>query len=155
MEAVTAFRQAMEIDPLQLNARINYDTALANAVPTWHFAMMNDATRNAAYDEAIRRVAPGRAVLDIGTGAGLLALMLLTDARRAARNYSLKLRYPLWPSFCAGKPEHSMKGFVPTPSPIVDLMVDKLFGSGAPSQDGSFPPTWCRSRATCTRKSGL
>jgi tetratricopeptide (TPR) repeat protein len=83
VEAVTAFRQAMEIDPLQLNARINYDSALANAVPTWHFAMMNDAPRNAAYDAAIRRVAPGRAVLDIGTGAGLLAMMA---ARAGARS---------------------------------------------------------------------
>jgi type II protein arginine methyltransferase len=46
-----------------------------NAVPTWHFAMLNDGPRNAAYDEAIRRVAPGRSVLDIGTGAGLLAMM--------------------------------------------------------------------------------
>jgi predicted nicotinamide N-methyase len=75
IEAVAAFRRAMEIDPLQLNARINLDSALMNAVPTWHFAMMNDAPRNAAYDEAIRRVAPGRSVLDIGTGAGLLAMM--------------------------------------------------------------------------------
>jgi predicted nicotinamide N-methyase len=65
----------MQIDPLQLNARINLDSALMNAVPTWHFAMMNDAPRNAAYDEAIRRVVPGRSVLDIGTGAGLLAMM--------------------------------------------------------------------------------
>ncbi len=75
VEAVAAFRRAMEIDPLQLNARINLDSALMNAVPTWHFAMMNDAPRNAAYDEAIRRVVPGRSVLDIGTGAGLLAMM--------------------------------------------------------------------------------
>jgi type II protein arginine methyltransferase len=65
----------MEIDPFQLNARINLDSALTNAVPTWHFSMMNDAPRNAAYDEAIRRVVPGRSVLDIGTGAGLLAMM--------------------------------------------------------------------------------
>jgi predicted nicotinamide N-methyase len=75
IEAVVAFRRAMEIDPLQLNARINLDAALANAVPAWHLAMLNDAPRNAAYDAAIRRVVPGRSVLDIGTGAGLLAMM--------------------------------------------------------------------------------
>jgi tetratricopeptide (TPR) repeat protein len=83
IEAVAAFRRAMEIDPLQLNARINFDAALMNAVPLWHFAMMNNAPRNAAYDEAIRRVVPGRSVLDIGTGAGLLAMMA---ARAGARS---------------------------------------------------------------------
>jgi type II protein arginine methyltransferase len=82
IEAVAAFRRAMQIDPEQLNARINLDSLLANAVPTWHFAMMNDAPRNAVYDEAIRRVVPGRSVLDIGTGAGLLAMMA---ARAGAR----------------------------------------------------------------------
>jgi len=83
MEAVAAFRRAMKIDPLQFNTRINLDTALMKAVPTWHFAMMNDAPRNAAYDAAIRRVVPGRSVLDIGTGAGLLAMMA---ARAGARS---------------------------------------------------------------------
>jgi type III protein arginine methyltransferase len=82
VEAVAAFRRATEIDPFQFIARINLDNALMNAVPTWHFSMMNDAQRNAAYDEAIQRVVPGRSVLDIGTGAGLLAMMA---ARAGAR----------------------------------------------------------------------
>ncbi len=48
----------------------------ADQVPPWHFPMMHDAARNAAYDRAIRRaVRPGLRVLEIGTGAGLLALM--------------------------------------------------------------------------------
>jgi type II protein arginine methyltransferase len=81
-EAVTAYRRALEIDPSHLNARINLETAISKAVPTWHFAMMNDVPRNTVYDEAIRRVAPGRSVLDIGTGAGLLAMMA---ARAGAR----------------------------------------------------------------------
>ncbi len=73
--AVGAYGRVLEIDALHLNARINLGLALKNAVPPWHFAMMNDVPRNAVYDEAIRRVVPGRSVLDIGTGAGLLAMM--------------------------------------------------------------------------------
>ena len=37
--------------------------------------MMNNAPRNSLYDEAIGRVVPGRSVLDIGTGSGLLSMM--------------------------------------------------------------------------------
>jgi ribosomal protein L11 methyltransferase PrmA len=44
-------------------------------VQPWHFAMMNDERRNARYEGAIRRAVPGKHVLDIGTGAGLLAMM--------------------------------------------------------------------------------
>jgi len=81
-EALAAYRRALEIDPLHQNARLNIAVALKDAVPLWHFPMMNDAARNAAYDEAIRRAVPGRSVLDIGTGSGLLAMMA---ARAGAR----------------------------------------------------------------------
>jgi predicted nicotinamide N-methyase len=80
--ALAAYRRAIEIDPLHQNARFNVMVALKDAVPHWHFPMMNDAPRNAAFDEAIRRVVPGRSVLDIGTGSGLLAMMA---ARAGAR----------------------------------------------------------------------
>ena len=46
------------------------------SVPDWHARMMNDTRRNQAYDAAIRRaVKPGARVFEIGTGAGLLAMM--------------------------------------------------------------------------------
>ncbi|GAA0470244.1 50S ribosomal protein L11 methyltransferase [Streptomyces stramineus] len=46
-----------------------------NAVPRWHFAMLNDTERNEALGEAVRRTIPaGATVLDIGTGTGLLAM---------------------------------------------------------------------------------
>ncbi len=45
--------------------------------------MMDDRRRNSAYDAAIRRAVPGKRVLDIGTGSGLLAMMA---ARGGAAN---------------------------------------------------------------------
>ena len=51
------------------------------AVSRWHFGMLNDTVRNAAYDEAIARAVaaqkddPDSIVLDIGSGSGLLAMM--------------------------------------------------------------------------------
>ena len=73
--AVTAYRRALAIDPGYVEARDNLDLACAKAAPAWHFPMMADAARNDAYDQALRRVAPGRRVLDIGTGSGLLSMM--------------------------------------------------------------------------------
>lgn len=44
-------------------------------VPAWHLSMLRDEPRNAAYRAAIAAAAPGRVVLDIGTGSGLLAMI--------------------------------------------------------------------------------
>src|SRR5205085_7723988 len=52
------------------------DAAIRAVVPRWHFEMLNDRERNDAFDAAISRVVrPGDLVLDIGTCAGLLALL--------------------------------------------------------------------------------
>ena len=48
---------------------------LRHGVPGFHVRMLRDGRRNAAYRAAIERFAPGRKVLDIGTGSGLLAMM--------------------------------------------------------------------------------
>lgn len=48
---------------------------LRHEVHQYHFKMLRDQERNAAYRKAIERFAPGRRVLDIGTGSGLLAMM--------------------------------------------------------------------------------
>ena len=73
--AIAAYRRALQIDPGYVEARDNLDMACGRAAPAWHFPMMADTRRNEAYDAAIRRAAPGRRVLDIGTGSGLLAMM--------------------------------------------------------------------------------
>ena len=46
-----------------------------HGVPRFHARMLEDAQRNRAYRKAIEKLAPGRRVLDIGTGSGLLAMM--------------------------------------------------------------------------------
>lgn len=49
---------------------------LAGTVAQFHVPMLRDAARNAAYRRAIERVVrPGMRVLEIGTGAGLLAMI--------------------------------------------------------------------------------
>ncbi|NJO13958.1 MAG: methyltransferase [Rhizobiales bacterium] len=50
-------------------------TVLRQDVPDYHIRMLRDRLRNGAYRDAIERFAPGRTVLDIGTGSGLLAMM--------------------------------------------------------------------------------
>jgi SAM-dependent methyltransferase len=50
-------------------------TVMRHDVPDFHVRMLRDRLRNAAYRAAIERFAPGRVVLDIGTGSGLLAMM--------------------------------------------------------------------------------
>ncbi len=52
----------------------------ARAVPDWHFNMVNDEPRNAAFAAAIaHHVKPEHRVLEIGTGSGLLAMLAARD----------------------------------------------------------------------------
>jgi tetratricopeptide (TPR) repeat protein len=73
--AIDAFRRALSIKPDLADAQVNLRLIYSAIVPQWHFAMLNDSVRNDAYEAAIRRAVPGKRVLEIGTGAGLLAMM--------------------------------------------------------------------------------
>jgi len=73
--AIERYHHALAADPAFVEARDNLVLATAKAAPPWHFPMMADAPRNAAYAAALAKAAPGRRVLDIGAGSGLLAMM--------------------------------------------------------------------------------
>ena len=56
--------------------RLLLNRSVKKQVRRWHFRMMNDRTRNDAYLAAVEAaVRPGDVVLDIGTGAGITAMM--------------------------------------------------------------------------------
>lgn len=49
---------------------------MADGVPAWHFGIVRDAVRNAAYEAALARaIKPGMKVLEIGAGTGILSMM--------------------------------------------------------------------------------
>lgn len=71
-----AYQQALKIEPENEFALKNMDKSMGKVIPGWHFTMLADTVRNAAYKRAIERaVEKGNRVLDIGAGSGLLSMM--------------------------------------------------------------------------------
>ncbi len=74
--AVELARRALFLAPDDGEIQSIGAAVLRESVPGWHFSIVRDQARNAAYDAALRRnVRPGTRVLDIGAGSGLLAMM--------------------------------------------------------------------------------
>lgn len=74
--AAAAAAAAVRLSGTDDAAMRGHNRAVRHLVPRWHFQMMNDAARNAAFLDGIQKtIRPGALVLDIGTGAGLLALL--------------------------------------------------------------------------------
>lgn len=82
-DALALGMAAMRHAPSDMAIRHIVREALSTGVPRYHWRMLRDQPRNDIYARAIARsVRAGMTVLEIGTGAGLLALMA---ARAGAR----------------------------------------------------------------------
>jgi type II protein arginine methyltransferase len=74
--ALALCRSALSLAPHDALLAARAKRFIGGMVPEWHFTIVKDKARNAAYDEALRRaVMPESRVLEIGTGTGLLAMM--------------------------------------------------------------------------------
>ena len=57
--------------------KIDNQLNIISEVPRWHFSMLNDMQRNQAFFDAIKSTDfYGKTVLDIGSGSGLLAMLI-------------------------------------------------------------------------------
>lgn len=74
-KALALVKQALASAPGDRTMREAASVVLTYRVPGFHLGMLADAARNAAFRRAIERHAPGRTVLDIGAGSGLLAMI--------------------------------------------------------------------------------
>lgn len=82
-DALSLAHAAMKAAPDSTGIRTDVATTLTIGVPIFHLPMLLDQARNQAYANAIERmVKPGMLVLEIGSGAGLLAMLC---ARAGAR----------------------------------------------------------------------
>jgi len=74
--AISLAQEARSLAPGDAEIDLLAREALIVNVATWHFSIVHDEVRNAAFDGALRRaLRPGMRVLDIGSGTGLLAMM--------------------------------------------------------------------------------
>ena len=69
-------RRALKAAPHDAQVWNRVSDVLGRGVPRWHFSIVQDKARNAAYEAALKRAIRATSkVLEIGTGSGLLAMM--------------------------------------------------------------------------------
>lgn len=83
-EAIQLCRNALEVQPSLLTAKLGITWVLSQMIPAWHLPMMNEWDRNNAYYLGMQSaIAPEKSVLEIGTGSGLLSMMAAKLGARA------------------------------------------------------------------------
>jgi len=83
LDSIERYEETLAAGLPSESAPIAINRAYRRLIPRWHFAMLNDERRNAAFRAALQAVVrPEHVVLDVGTGTGLLAMMA---ARAGAR----------------------------------------------------------------------
>ncbi|MBC8038774.1 MAG: ribonucleotide-diphosphate reductase subunit beta [Rhizobiales bacterium] len=74
MSVVQAIRASMKVMPG--DARLEITRQPRRDFPVWHFAMVNDASRNETIERSIASMdLKGKTVVEIGSGTGLIALL--------------------------------------------------------------------------------
>ncbi len=93
-DALDCFESALYLNPENHQAHLGRNQVYCTMIPRWHFEMLNDEERNAAFEKALSRaIKDDTVVLDIGSGTGLLAMMA---ARAGAREtFSCEMVAPL------------------------------------------------------------
>jgi type II protein arginine methyltransferase len=75
-DALECFEMALWLEPDNRAAQLGRNQAHCVIIPRWHFEMLNDEKRNAAFEAALSKaITHDTIVLDIGSGTGLLAMM--------------------------------------------------------------------------------
>lgn len=88
-DAFALAEAAVDLAPGDMQVRDLVRDGLAANISPWHVRMLNDETRNRCYARALERIVrPGMQVLEIGSGAGLLALIA---ARAGARVFTCEI----------------------------------------------------------------
>lgn len=151
--ALSSYQQALLADPQLLLAREGLDRCKTMAVERWHFRMLNDGLRNAAFEAALTAAVarrPGCSVLDIGAGTGILAMMALRAGATKAQACELNRVLCATARACAAANSVSPAALDIILGKSTQLCVEEVDGGGAASgeaADGAAAAPVLRQRA--------